>query len=219
MGSATAQGGDPAAGTATLTGSVYTWARTAAAIATVIAVALGGIFAWRRGIIFRQEQPHITIAHEITHRRVSPGYVHLEIAVTLHNTSRVKVEFRDGLFSVEQLAPLTDEHVERSFAQAFFNTEQYKSPEWPLLKESRLEWSKDMLVVEPGERAVETYEYILPDYVESVLVSTYYSNIDVFGKIPIEVNPRGAERKRKLLFFRASGVIGWTKTTAHDTVN
>ena len=213
-----AQEGIPPSVTTSATGTVYVWARTAAAVATVVAVGLGGIFAWRRGIIFRHEQPHVTITHEITHRRISPEYVHLEIAVTLHNTSRVKTEFRDGLFSVEQLAPLTDEHVEKSFAKAFVYAEKYESPEWFLLKESRLEWGQDVLVVEPGEKAVETYEYIVPDYIESVIVSTHYCNVRVFGKIPVGTDPRYAERKSKLGFWQASGVTGWTKTTAHDIV-
>ena len=137
----------------------------------------------------------------------------------MHNTSRVKVEFRDGLFSVEQLAPLADEHVERSFAKAFVRAEKYEYPEWYLLRSPRLEWDKDELVIEPGERDVETYEYIVPDYVESVLVSTHFCNVRVVGKIPLETNPENAERIKRLWFRRVSGIKGWTKTTAHDILH
>ena len=188
------------------------------AVATIVAIGLGGFFAWRRGIIFRQEQPHITITHDITHRLVSPEYVHIEVAVTLHNSSRVKVEIRDGLFSVEQMAPVTDEYVEYAFVGAFLNSGRYESPEWPLLKEFRLEPDEDALVVEPGERVVATYEYFVPIYVESVLISTHFCNIRVMGKIPTKVNPRDAVRKRNTWFRRTSGSIGWTKITAHDIV-
>ena len=156
----------------------FRWGGFAQAIATVVAIGLGGFFAWRRGIIFRQEKPHLTITHEITHRQVSPGYIHLEIAVTLANTSRVKVDVRDGLFSIEQIAPLTDEYVEYVFVGAFMSERTYVRPVWMLLKEPRLEWEKDELTVEPGERFVETYEYLVPCFVESVL---HLPNTDVFN--------------------------------------
>ena len=81
------------------------------AMATIIAIGLGGVFAWRRGYLFRYGQPHITIAHKITHRQVSPGYVQIELTATLFNTSRVKVDFRDALFVVQQLAPADDDYV------------------------------------------------------------------------------------------------------------
>ena len=80
--------------------TIGVWAGIAQAGATVIAIMLGGLFAWRRGFIFRHEQPHVTILHEITHRRVSDSYVHIQLTATLQNSSRVKVEFRDALFTV-----------------------------------------------------------------------------------------------------------------------
>lgn len=44
---------------------------TGQAVATIIAIGLGGAFAWRRGYLFRLGQPYVTIDHTITHRRVS----------------------------------------------------------------------------------------------------------------------------------------------------
>lgn len=233
VGATAAQDGPTAAAggeTAAVGGGLYLWAGIAQGVATVVAVALGGVIAWRRGIIFRQGKPHISIVHSITHRQISPQYAHLEVGVALHNSSRVKVEIRDGLFSVEQLAPIADWTVERIFAAAFANrksnkkVKRYQFPKWNLLYEGRLEWEEGTLIIEPGQTAVETYEYIVDGYVSAVLISTHFCNIQVMGKVTADVNPRGAEMKRKSGFWRkarfwqTAGAPGWTKTTAYDII-
>jgi hypothetical protein len=211
------QGIEPAIpGSASIAGNIYPWARIAQAVATIIAIVLGGIFAWRRGFIFRHEQPHVTISHDVTHRQIGHGYVHIEVTATLYNSSRVKMEFRDGLFTVEQLAPVAGDMAERLFDE-IIDKDLYESPKWDLLSVRRLEWAKDELIVEPGEKATATFEHIVSDAVESVLITTYFYNTRVMGKIPPGINPRGAEKRKRLWrLWRTSGPRGWIRTTAHD---
>ena len=196
--------------------NIYSWVRIAQAVATIIALALGGIFAWRRGFIFRHQQPHVTISHDVTHRPIGYGYLHIEVTATLHNTSRVKVEFRDGLFTVEQLAPVDGDMAERLFDDVI-DKDFYESPKWDVLGERRLQWGKDELIVEPGEMATTTFEHILSNAIESVLVTTYFYNTQVVGEIPVGINPRDADRRKRLRsLWRISGPRGWTRTTGHD---
>ena len=153
---AEAQGTEPVTtGSASVADNVYLWV----SIIQGIAIVLGGIFAWRRGLIFRYKQPHVTISHDVTHREIGHGYVHVEVTATLHNSSRVKIEFRDGLFTMEQLAPLSYKDVERLF-EKLFEKDLYESPKWNLLIEQRLEWSKDELIVEPGEKITATFNIL-----------------------------------------------------------
>ena len=202
-----------AQGTGPATANVLSWARIAQAIATVIALTLGGIFAWRRGFIFRHQQPHVTISHDVTHRHIGHGYVHIEVTATLHNSSRVKVEFRDGLFTIEQLAPIEGKMAERLFEKTF-EKDLYENPKWILLRERRLEWSKDELIVEPGEKAAATFEHIVSNAVKSVLVTTYFYNRRVIGKIPAGMNSRNAERRKVIgCLWETSGPRGWTRIT------
>ena len=57
-GLAEAQGAGPAATpSVSVADNIYSWVRIAQAVATIIALTLGGIFAWRRGFIFRHQQP------------------------------------------------------------------------------------------------------------------------------------------------------------------
>lgn len=194
VGSPAAQGTQsPGSGSSSVTDNILSWVRIAQAIATVIALTLGGIFAWRRGFIFRHQQPHVTISHDVTNRHIGHGYVHIEVTATLHNTSRVKVEFRDGLFTVEQLAPVDGEMAERLFDETI-DKAVYESPKWDLLIERRLEWSSDEFIVEPGEIATSTFEHIVSDAVGSVLITTFFYNTRVLGKIPSEMEPRNVER-------------------------
>ena len=219
-GVAEAQGTEQATtGLVSVVDDIHLWVSIAQGVATIIAIVLGGIFAWQRGFIFRHWQPHVTISHDVTHRRVSPENIHVEITAILHNSSQVKVEFLDGLFTVEQLAPVSDEYVERLYGKTFVDKERYEAPEWHCLKEIRLEWKEDELIAEPGEKVAVTLEYVVPNYVESVLITTYFYNTRVMGKIPAEMNPRDAERKKQRRWlWRISGPRGWIRTTAHDIV-
>ncbi len=216
-GMAATQGIEPATTGSTLVAdNVYLWMSIVQAVATIIAIVLGGIFAWRRGFIFRHEQPHVTISHDVTHRQIGHGYVHIEITATLYNSSQVEVEFRDGLFAVEQLVPLSQKDAERLFEE-LFEKDLYETPKWHLLRERRLEWSKDELIVEPGEKVTATFEHIVSNAVESVLITTYFYNTRVMGKMPAEINPRDANRQKRLWWFqRTSGPKGWVRTTVYD---
>ncbi len=188
------------------------------AMATIIAIGLGGVFAWRRGYLFRTGQPYITIAHEITHRRVSDGYVQLELTATVHNPSRVKVELRDALFIVQQLAPASDDYVTDLYRRAFGEHEprQYRPLAWEYLDEIPRVWNKDELLVEPGASVAVAFEYVLSVEIHSVSITTHFYNTKVMGKIPAGTNPRDAENRKHFGMWAASGTKGWNRTTTYD---
>ncbi len=80
--------------------------------ATVVAIALAGIFAVQKFSVFRTFYPHLTVSHEISHRPVGNSYVHLSVTSVLHNGSNVKVDMREAFFWLLQIAPVSDEDVE-----------------------------------------------------------------------------------------------------------
>ena len=140
----------------------------------------------------------------------------MAISVILHNKSRVKVDCRDGLFTVEQIAPTSDEFVRDVYDQAFPDHDYYQSPKWHLLIDIPITWGRDTLVAEPGESLEVAFDYLVPDYVQSVLVTTYFYNFQVMGTIATDTHPRDAERRKRMGRRRISGPRGWTRTTAHD---
>lgn len=203
------------------------WTLTIESVITIIAIVIAGIFAWRNGIIFRHRSPHINITHEITHRFISPSYTHLIVTATLRNSSRVKVEFRDGLFILQKIAPLNDDEVTQLYAQSLdsgisANNEESQDIQWETLDEIWSVWNKDDLIVEPGSTIALTIEFIIPKAIQSVLITTYLYNTRVMGKIDnaftnIDDAPK---RKHWLLRWRElEGSRSWTRTTAYDIIH
>lgn len=146
---------------------------------TALAVAAGGYFALFKLQVFRNLQPHLTIAHEVSHRIVSDSYAHISVTAVLHNSSRVKVELREGFFRLQQVAPATDEEVEDLYAEVFEDgagDEESEHIQWPIIDTHTLIRDRGEIVVEPGGSHPETYEFIVPRNVESVLVYTYFAN-------------------------------------------
>ena len=73
------------------------------------AIVIGGFFALYKLQIFRDFEPYLTVSQEVSHRFVGDNYIHVETTATLHNSSKVKIEIRKGLFRLQQIAPTSDE--------------------------------------------------------------------------------------------------------------
>ena len=126
------------------------------------------------------------------------------------------MEIRDGLFTVQQISPTTDEDIEDMYAQTFDRGDRYQDLGWKALEEIPRVWNKNELIAEPGESVTATFEYIVPDYVRSALLTTYFYNLRVMGKIDDRMYLPDAQRKSRLWLWKVSGPRGWTRTTAHD---
>ena len=162
---------------------------------TVIAIVVGGVFAWFKLQAFRDFEPHLTISHEVRHRTIGESYVHIDVTATLHNGSKVKLDFREAFIRLQQISPTSDGEVESLYTSTFVNRE-YEDLLWPILYEVPRTWDVNELIVEPGESHQETYEFIVSTLVESVIVYTYY------------YNPRGASEAPE----------GWGAATVYDIV-
>ncbi len=196
---------------------------SAESVITVAAILVAGFFAWRNRNIFRHRSPHINITHDVTHRAISESYNHLAVTVELHNTSNVKVDFRDGLFVLQHLAPMPDDEVEPLYydTPASPQTEAPFAIQWHNLEEIWNTWPADELSVEPGQTAAYTMEFVVPSDVDSVLITTFMYNSRTMGKVNDSIDsPINAQKqKRRLLrWHEVEGPRGWTRVTAHDIV-
>ena len=173
-------------------------AKVVQALGTVVAIFSGGFFAYYKLQMFRDFEPHLTIAHRVSHRPVGDSYVHIDVTATLHNSSKVQIEIRKGIFRLQQVSPASDERVESQYAEVFVDG-AYNDLRWPTLDEITRAWSKSELIVEPGESHQEAYEFIVAGDVESVIVYTYFHNQRRLG------HPRTAQ--------------GWHATTVYDILD
>ena len=164
--------------------------------AASLAIVAAGAYALYKLQIFRTLEPHMTIKHRICHRYLSDSYVHIDATAILHNSSKVKIELRKGLFRLQGVSPISDKEVESLYTDTF-EDRRYDNLPWPTLEEGEAAWDEGELVVEPGEFHPETFEFIVSasDY-DSVLIYTYF------------YNPR---RSRN-----AGSAQGWAATTVYD---
>ena len=79
------------------------------ALVTVVAIGVGGVWAFYKLEVFREFQPHLTITQETEHRKVGDSYIHISVHATLVNNSKVKIEIRDASFWMQQVAPFPDD--------------------------------------------------------------------------------------------------------------
>ena len=150
-------------------------ARTFQAIVTAAAIGIAAVFAVFKLQIFRVFAPHLTILQKISHRRIGDSYIHIDVAVTLRNSSRVKVELRKGLFLLQRIAPASDEDIEALHALVFVNR-TYPDIPWPVIGEIHRSWDKNSQIIEPGAAHQEVCEFIVAADVKSVLVYSYFYN-------------------------------------------
>lgn len=190
-------------------------ARVVQALLTVVAIVAGGVFAWRNAHIFRHNAPHVNVSHEIEHIFLSDEYVYITVTATLHNTSRVNIEFLNGYSRIQQVTPATDEEIVGLYAEAF-ETPDSRYIQWPTLDYHADGWEKDGLMVEPGEKETQIFEFIVSREVESVIITTYFYNSRVVGEIPIENDPESAPRlKGRWLRREVRGPRGWDRISVY----
>ena len=145
------------------------------AVLTAAAIIGGGLVAAYKLQLFRDFAPHLTITHEVSHRPVGDSYVHIAVKAALHNTSKVRVDIRAGIFRIHQIAPLADSEIEEIYAQVFESRELFDL-QWPTLDEIQPAWNENELTIEPGETHRHTIEFIVSVDHKTVLVYTYFYN-------------------------------------------
>ena len=166
-------------------------------LATVAAVALGALFAYRKLELFRDFEPHLTVTQAVASRAVGTQYVHISVIATLHNTSKVKVEIRRGFFRIHQIQPMSDEDVEHFYIRSF-NPDASSDIAWPVLDEVHRQLGPNELIVEPGASHHEPCEFIVTKGVATILVYSYFHN--------------------QAHLKNSQSAQGWTATTFHDVV-
>lgn len=165
---------------------------------TAFAILTGGFFAAYKLEVFRDFAPHLTITHDVSHRAVSDSYVHIAVSVTLHNSSRVKVDIGEGLFRLYQVAPLSDESVEQLYAE-MFSSDEIPRANWPILFDSEFTRTENVLFVEPGGYYQESVDFFVTVDTESVAVYTHFGNSRYTGP--------------------SQSLPGWHLTTVYDILS
>ena len=144
-------------------------------VAIAAALIIGGIIAQAKLELFRHFEPHLTIAHTINHRPIGDSYTHIDVTATLHNSSRVKVELREGLFRLQEIGPvLDDQELEERLAAREFIANDAAFIQWPVIGEFSCNWGNYNLVVEPGQVYQETVEFVVSKEIGTVAIHSLF---------------------------------------------
>ena len=178
-------------------------AKTVQALGTLAAIIAGGVFALYKLQVFRDFQPHLTITHEVSHRRIGESYVHLDVVTTLRNNAKINVVIREASFVLSMISPTTDEEIDALYAEAFnasgvVEDEAYARFQWTVLEDITIERRPGEFIVEPSESYRETREFIVSDDVQTVMVYTYFYNSEYTES--------------------SSSAEGWRATTIYDII-
>ena len=142
---------------------------------TTVILAVGAAFAAVKFQIFRESAPHVTVSQTVSHRVVGDSYIHLMVTATLHNSSKVKMDFRWARFRLQQIAPITDVDVEKLYSDVFIKQKK-RNIQWPVLDIVNRTWEKNGLIVEPGESHQESCEFFATTGVDSILIDSFFYN-------------------------------------------
>ena len=141
----------------------------------MIAIAIGGVFAYFKLDVFRELQPHLTITQEVSIRQVGDSYVLIWVDVVLSNGSKVAVEIRDATFWIQHVTPFSDEEVEDIYAEFLKNPDTEKYMPFPTLDGFNRKWAPDEFIIEPGETETDRYEFVVGREFKTVSVSCFFN--------------------------------------------
>ena len=141
-------------GSGTRISAIKDRASAAQSLVTIVAIVFGGVIAAIRLQAFRDFEPHVNVQHDIRYREVINAYIHFDVKATLYNSSKVKIEIRRALFSIQQVLPVSIDDLVERHGEVFVNRTR-EEMQWPVLDAIEREWETGKLVVEPEERHSE----------------------------------------------------------------
>ncbi len=134
----------------------------------------------------RDPLPKANITHEITHRQITPELTWLHVSVSITNVGKRLLQLESGFTRLQKILPLDPAIADTIKAG--------KSPVSPVdcVVPWRTSHSFDLnltVAIEPGETDILNYEFIIPAYIRTVKIYSYF------------------ERRKDL---------GWSRTTIYD---
>jgi len=143
------------------------------ALATVVALGLGGVWSYWLFVKRRQRHPHAAVEHRIAHRFIGEGKVLLHVDVRITNIGQVLMSPMQSVTRIQRVLPLPS-HV----AEAIRNgrdpvPEGETEVEWELLDEHKERFERGACEIEPGESQDVSHDFILDTGLQTVEVYSY----------------------------------------------
>jgi hypothetical protein len=171
----------------------------AQAIATMLAILVGGFWAYLIFVKKRQRFPRAKLSHSITSRQIVGGKSLFRFTIHIENPSEVILRLRSGFVWIQQMQPVP-QSIEKDILSG---TDPVESGEaeilWPMIAERKLNFTKLGTQIEPGEWDELHAEFAIDSKVTKMLIYTHLDNA----------------KKRSWFRFWEKTRIGWNLSTVH----
>ena len=169
-------------------------------IVTIIAIIISGIWTYNLFIIKRENYPHANIEQRLSHIALSDSINLLRLEIQLSNTGNSKLVLKKSIIRIQQILPVLPcaepepcavNQVNTALKEIIRKEDRFS---WPLLSE-RNKIFPESFDIEPGEKDVIDFEFVIPLKVEAVRVYSYFQN----------------EKK-----INGANEVGWSISTYYD---
>ena len=154
---------------------------TIEAIVTIVAIILGGIWTYNLFIKERKHYPHANIEQKVSHVALSNDINLLRVDIGLTNTGNSRLVLKKSIIRIQQILPILP-YIEQNIQAvkqvnaALKETERKEDRfSWPLLSERNKIFEKP-LDIEPGEKDVIDFEFVIPSKVKAIRIYSYFRN-------------------------------------------
>lgn len=176
--------------------NAWSWTEPATDIAQIVAIIVGGLWAYLLFVKKRERWPRASLAHTITHWSLDDGRRVLRVAEKIANTGGVLLRIGDRRTWVQQILPMEPEPLR--------SLEEGKVAEAPWLTLGHPHENKagpDAPELEPGEHEHFEHDFLIDDEAQVVQVYSHFHN---------------PSRRRSWWGGSKADERGWTLTTVHD---
>ena len=170
------------------------------AFVTIGAIIVGGLWTYQVFIKERREYPHANIEQKVSHVRLSETATLLRVGVEVTNAGTSLMTIGSSVIRVQQVLPSVPCPPEGKCAAKEIGTalenidRQGDRFSWPLLGERKVTYDP-VYDVEPGEKQVFDFEFVVPPDVKLARIYVYIRN----------------EQK-----LREGKDVGWTASNYYD---
>lgn len=149
----------------------------AESVVMILAIILGGIWAYWNFEIRRQKHPRAKISYIIKHLPISDNKVLLHVKVHIENIGEILLEMESGFTRVYRILPISNDDMLLIETDEMKRCEKGKEIEWPEIDEIKIKYMKGDLEIEPNESDEVRFDFILNSEEQDIFVYSHFENI------------------------------------------
>jgi hypothetical protein len=155
---------------------------TIQAVATVLALVVGGLWTYQIFILERNVSSHVDISQIVTGQLISPEWYWIQLSVTAKNTGKRLVELTTADITVAQIMPLSaaiDDDIKngKDPINLSLHGSNNERTNWNIPWKGLCRYSIPFSVkIEPEESDTEDVDFIIPTWLKTIGVYTFLKN-------------------------------------------